>query len=402
MMLNSPAHYPIYMDYQSTTPVDPRVMNAMMPYFATKFGNPHSRNHLYGWDAEAGVEQARQDVARLIGASDKEIIFTSGATESNNIAIKGIAHFFREKKDHIVTLNTEHRCVLESCRALEREGFRVTYVPVERDGLVDVDRIKHAITDRTALVSVMMVHNEIGVIQPIEKIGALCRDRGVFFHTDAAQAFGKIPIHVDEMNIDIMSISGHKIYAPKGIGALYVRRRPRVRLEPLLHGGGQERGMRSGTLPVPLVVALGKSAEIAMHDMREEHDRIARLSHRFFAGVLSHVPQATLNGHPTKRWVGNISIRFPIKEGASLMLALKDLAISSGSACSSATMEPSYTLQALGAAEDQTHTTIRFGIGRFTTEEEIDQAITYVAEAFEMISVQEATAKRGILQHQGV
>lgn len=402
MMLNSPAHYPIYMDYQSTTPVDPRVMNAMMPYFATKFGNPHSRNHPYGWDAEAGVEQARQDVARLIGASDKEIIFTSGATESNNIAIKGIAYFFREKKDHIVTLNTEHRCVLESCRALEREGFRVTYVPVERDGLVDVDRIKHAITDRTILVSVMMVHNEIGVIQPIEKIGALCRDRGVFFHTDAAQAFGKIPIHVDEMNIDIMSISGHKIYAPKGIGALYVRRRPRVRLEPLLHGGGQERGMRSGTLPVPLVVALGKSAEIAMNDMREEHDRIARLSHRFFAGVLRHVPQATLNGHPTKRWAGNISIRFPIKEGASLMLALKDLAISSGSACSSATMEPSYTLQALGAAEDQTHTTIRFGIGRFTTEEEIDQAITYVWEAFEMISVQEATAKRGILQHQGV
>jgi cysteine desulfurase len=370
--------FPIYLDYQSTTPTDPRVLDAMMPYFMQKFGNPHSRSHAFGWEAEAAMENAREEIARLIGASDKEIIFTSGATESNNMALKGVARFYKEKKNHIITCVTEHKCVLDSCRHLEQEGFSVTYLPVGQDGLIDLEQLRKAITEQTVIVSIMTINNEIGVIQPIKEIGALCREKGVFFHTDAAQAFGKIPLNVDALNIDLMSISGHKIYAPKGIGALYVRRRPRVRMEALMNGGGQERGMRSGTVPTPLAVGLGKAAEIASREMAEEAARIARLSERFTSAILDGVPDVFLNGHRTQRWAGNINLSFAYIEGESMIMAIKDLAVSSGSACTSASLEPSYVLRALGVSEDMAHTSIRFGIGRFTTEAEIDAAIAIV------------------------
>jgi cysteine desulfurase len=377
--------YPIYLDNQSTTKVDPRVLEKMLPYFTEVYGNPHSRSHAYGWESEAAMEEARTHIANLIGASAKEIIFTSGATESNNMAIKSVGRFYKEKKNHIITVVTEHKCVLDSCRHLEKEGFDVTYLPVQRDGLVSLDALKAAITDNTLLVSIMAVNNEIGVIQPMAEIGALCRANDVFFHTDAAQAFGKIPLNVDAMQIDMMSISGHKCYAPKGIGALYVRRRPRVRMEALINGGGQERGMRSGTVPTPLAVGLGEAARIASLEMADEQQRIERLSKKFMDAILDGVPDVFLNGHRTQRWMGNINLSFAYIEGESMIMAIKDLAVSSGSACTSASLEPSYVLRALGVSEELAHTSIRFGIGRFTTEAEIDKAIEIVTSSIDRL-----------------
>ncbi len=365
---------PIYLDYQATTPMDPRVMEVMIPYFMEKFGNPHSRSHSFGFEAEEAVDVAREQVAQLIGANAKEIIFTSGATESNNLAIKGIANFYKAKKNHIITLLTEHKCVLDACRHLEQEGIRVTYLPVQTNGIVDLKVLEEAMTDETMLVSIMAVHNEIGVIQPLEEIGKICRSRGVFFHTDIAQGFGKIPIDVEKCNIDLASISGHKIYGPKGIGALYVRRRPRIRLTPLINGGGQERGMRSGTLPTPLIVGFGKAAEIAGIQMVKDRDHAQKLHDRLVSYIMANAKDVYLNGDKINRWPGNINLSFAYIEGESMILAIKDLAVSSGSACTSASLEPSYVLRALGLDEEMAHTSIRFGIGRFTTEEEIDYA----------------------------
>ena len=371
---------PIYLDYQATTPMDPRVLDAMMPYFTEKFGNPHSRSHQFGWEAEDGVEKARAQIASLIGAEPKEIIFTSGATESNNLTLKGLAHFYGERKDHIITVQTEHKCILDSCRHLEREGFRVTYLPTREDGLIDLDQLRDAIDEKTLLVSVMAVNNEIGVIQPLAEIGAMCRAAKVFFHTDAAQGVGKIPLDVNEMNIDLMSISGHKIYGPKGVGALYVRRRPRVRLEALINGGGQERGMRSGTLAPALCVGLGAACEIAEEEMAADNARIDELSKKLINGIQDKLADVYLNGSDTKRYPGNLNLSFAYVEGESLIMGLKDLAVSSGSACTSASLEPSYVLRALGVEEDLAHTSIRFGLGRFTTEAEIDFAVDTVVE----------------------
>lgn len=376
---------PVYMDYQATTPLDPRVFEAMTPYFMERYGNPHSRSHKFGWEAEAGVENAREQVAKLINANSKEIVFTSGATESNNLAIRGIAKFYGDKKNHIITVMTEHKCVLDTCRHLEMEGFKVTYLPVETNGLLDLNKLADAITDKTVLVSVMAVNNEIGVIQPLKEIGALCRSKGVFFHTDAAQAFGKIPLDVEEMNIDLMSISGHKIYGPKGVGAIYIRRKPRVRLVPLINGGGQERGFRSGTLPTPLVVGLGKAAEIAADEMASDNERVRKLSDKMYKAIVENVPDVYLNGDHEKRIPGNLNISFAYIEGESMIMAIKDLAVSSGSACTSASLEPSYVLRAIGVGEELAHTSIRFGIGRFTTEEEIDFAIKTVTGAIDKL-----------------
>jgi len=374
-------HHPIYLDYQATTPCDPRVVEAMLPYFTEKFGNPHSRNHAYGWEAEAAVEKAREQVAAIIGADPKEVIFTSGATESNNLALKGVAHFYREKKDHIITVVTEHKCVLDSCRHLEQEGFKVTYLPVKQNGLIDLDELRAAITDRTVLVSVMAVNNEIGVIQPLAEIGKLCREKGVFFHTDAAQAVGKMPLDVNAMNIDLMSISGHKLYGPKGIGALYVRRRPRVRLTALITGGGQERGMRSGTLATPLCVGLGEACAIAQAEMGAETERLRMLRDRMLKGITDRLPEVYLNGDLEQRVPGNLNISFAFVEGEGLMMGIKDLAVSSGSACTSASLEPSYVLRALGVDIEMAHTSLRLGLGRFTTEAEIDYAVDHIVEA---------------------
>ncbi|MBV8939142.1 MAG: IscS subfamily cysteine desulfurase [Alphaproteobacteria bacterium] len=369
---------PIYLDYQATTPMDPRVLSAMIPYFTEKFGNPHSRSHAYGWEAEEASEIAREKIAGLIGADAKEIVFTSGATESNNLAIKGIARFYKSRKNHIVTLVTEHKCVLDSCRHLEQEGFEVTYLPVESNGLVDLNKLQDAIRDNTVLVSVMAVNNEIGVIQPLIEIGRICREKGAFFHCDAAQGFGKIPLDVESMNIDAMSISGHKIYGPKGIGALYMRRRPRVRLEPLVSGGGQERGFRSGTLPTPLAVGLGEAAAIAKAEMGTEAERLRSYYNRFLSELLDGIPEVYLNGDRERRWPGNVNLSFAYVEGESMIMAIKDLAVSSGSACTSASLEPSYVLRALGVGETLAHTSIRFGFGRFTTDAEIDYAIALI------------------------
>ncbi len=369
---------PIYLDYQATTPVDPRVLEKILPYFTEKFGNPHSRSHAYGWEAEAACDLAREQVAALIGANEKEIVFTSGATESNNIAIKGVARFYKDKKNHIITPVTEHKCVLDSCRHLEQEGFEVTYLPVQKNGLVDLEALKAAIKPNTLLVSVMAVNNEIGVIQPLAEIGKICREREVFFHTDAAQGFGKILLDVEAMNIDLMSISGHKIYAPKGIGALFVRRRPRIRLEPLFSGGGQERGFRSGTLPTPLVVGLGEAAAIAKAEMGKDAEHVRRLFAKFEREILNGIKDVYLNGDHDSRWMGNLNASFAYVEGESMLMALKDLAVSSGSACTSASLEPSYVLRALGLNEEMAHTSIRFGFGRFTTDEEVDFAINLI------------------------
>ena len=369
---------PIYLDYQATTPVDPRVMEAMIPYFTEKFGNPHSRSHQYGWESEEAVEIARKQVATLIGAEPKEIIFTSGATESNNLAIKGVARFYKDQKNHIITVATEHKCVLDACRHLEQEGFDVTYLPVKADGLIDLEDLKNAITDKTLLVSVMAINNEIGVIQPLEEIGKICRAHKIFFHSDIAQGFGKMPIDVEKCNIDLASISGHKIYGPKGIGALYIRRRPRVRLEPIFNGGGQERGMRSGTVPTTLVVGLGKAAEIASQDMEKDYKHIKKLSDKFISSIMNGAKEIFLNGNPEHRWPGNINMSFSYIEGESMILAIKDLAVSSGSACTSSSLEPSYVLKSMGIGDELAHTSIRFGIGRFTKEEEVDYASALV------------------------
>jgi cysteine desulfurase len=366
---------PIYLDYQATTPMDPRVLEAMMPYFTYKFGNPHSRSHSYGWEAEEGVEKARAQVAKLIGADEKEVIFTSGATESNNLAIRGVAEFYKDRKNHIVTTVTEHKCVLDTCRHLEQQGFDVTYLPVQKNGLIDLDVLRAAVTDKTVVVSIMAVNNEIGVIQPLAEIGKICREKKAFFHTDAAQAAGKIPLDVEAMNIDLMSISGHKIYGPKGIGALYVRRKPRVRLVPLIVGGGQERGFRSGTLPTPLCVGLGEAAEIAMKEMDAESKRLAKLQARMLKGLNAKLTDIHVNGDLEHRIPGNLNIGFAYVEGESLMMGIKGLSVSSGSACTSASLEPSYVLRALGVEEDMAHTSLRIGLGRFTTEQEVDTAV---------------------------
>ena len=366
---------PIYLDYQATTPMDPRVLEAMMPYFTHKFGNSGSRSHAYGWEAEEGTEKARGQVAKLIGADEKEVIFTSGATESNNLAIRGVAEFYKDRKNHIITTVTEHKCVLDTCRHLEQQGFEVTYLPVRQDGLLDLDVLRAAITDKTVLVSVMAVNNEIGVIQPLAEIGKICRERKVFFHTDAAQAAGKIALDVEAMNIDLMSISGHKIYGPKGIGALYVRRKPRVRLVPMIVGGGQERGFRSGTLPTPLCVGLGEAAEICLKEMDAEAARLKKLQERMLKGLRAKLTDIVVNGDLEQRIPGNLNISFAYVEGESLMMGIKNLAVSSGSACTSASLEPSYVLRALGVEEEMAHTSLRIGLGRFTTEHEVDTAV---------------------------
>ncbi len=366
---------PIYLDYQATTPLDPRVLDAMMPYFTSNFGNPHSRSHAYGWEAEEGVEKARAQVAAIIGGDEKEVIFTSGATESNNLAIKGVAEFYKDRRDHIVTAVTEHKCVLDTCRHLEQKGFRVTYLPVQANGLIDLDQLRAAVTDKTSIVSIMAVNNEIGVVQPLKEIGEICHAKGAFFHTDAAQAVGKIPIDVNAMNIDLLSISGHKIYGPKGIGALYVRRRPRVRLVAQINGGGQERGMRSGTLAPALCVGLGEACAIARAEMPEEAVRLRRLRDRFLKAIGERLPEIHVNGDLENRVPGNLNVSFAYVEGESLMMGIKRLAVSSGSACTSASLEPSYVLRALGVEEEMAHTSLRIGFGRFTTEEEVDIAV---------------------------
>ncbi len=357
---------PIYLDYQSTTPMDPRVIDAVVKCMREDYGNPHSRTHALGWKAEEMVEIARKQVADLIAADPKEIFFTSGATESNNLAIKGVAHFYGEKKNHVITISTEHKCVINSVRELEQEGFKVTFLPVQQNGLVDLKVLEAAITEQTCLVSIMTVNNEIGVIQPIKEIGALCHKKGALFHTDAAQAFGKIPLNVDEMNIDLMSISGHKIYGPKGVGAIYIRRKPRVRIKSLISGGGQERGIRSGTLATPLVVGLGVAAEIAKNEMEKDTTHIKKLSDKLYQGVME-TTEVYLNGDKEHRFAGNLNFSFAGIEGESMIMAIKDLAVSSGSACTSSSLEPSYVLHSLGVEDELAHTSIRFGIGRFTT-----------------------------------
>ncbi|OZJ03413.1 Cysteine desulfurase, mitochondrial [Bifiguratus adelaidae] len=371
---------PIYLDMQATSPMDPRVVDAMMPYMTQFYGNPHSRTHQYGWESEKATEEARKHVADLVGADPKEIIFTSGATESNNLSIKGVARFYKGKKKHIITTQTEHKCVLDSCRVLQEEGFDVTYLPVKPNGLIDLEEFEKSIRPDTAIVSIMAVNNEIGVIQPIAEIGKICREKKVFFHTDAAQAVGKIPVDVNTMNVDLMSISGHKIYGPKGIGAIYVRRRPRVRLEAVQSGGGQERGIRSGTVPTPLCVGLGEACRIAKEEMAYDHKRISALSERLINGIQSQVTDVVRNGLPESTYPGCVNLSFSYVEGESLLMALKDIALSSGSACTSASLEPSYVLRALGADDEMAHSSIRFGIGRFTTEEEIDFVVNRVVQ----------------------
>jgi cysteine desulfurase len=421
---------PIYMDNHATTPMDPRVLEAMMPYLREDFGNAASRNHAFGWKAEAAVEQARKQVAALIGASDKELVFTSGATESDNLAIKGVVEFYKEKGDHIITLKTEHKAVLDTCKRLERVrqerldelkllrlgqltgapvsrdhlaelslkhdlesdtvyrqwaelptgGARVTYLDVEKDGRVDLKKLEAAMTDKTILVSIMFANNEIGTVQPIAEIGRLCRQRGILFHCDAVQGIGRVPFHVEEMNVDLASLSAHKMYGPKGVGALYVRRKPRVRIAPLIDGGGHERGMRSGTLNVASIVGFGKAAELARQEMPEESARLLRLREKLRKGIMSQLDMVTVNGSLEHRLPGNLNISFAYVEGEALMMAIKDVAVSSGSACTSASLEPSYVLRACGVEEDMAHSSIRFGLGRFNTEEEVDFVIKLMVD----------------------
>jgi cysteine desulfurase len=422
---------PIYMDNHATTPLDPRVLDAMMPYLKDDFGNAASRNHVFGWKAEAAVEAARKQVARLIGADPKEIVFTSGATESDNLAIKGVVDFYRSKGDHIITLKTEHKAVLDSCKRLERmraerldelkmlrlseltgrdvttdelgtlevkhnldkdevfqrwaakvpAGARVTYLDVKKDGLVDLEELKKAITDKTVLVSIMLANNEIGVVQPVNEIGKICRERGVLFHTDAVQGLGKVPFDVSAANADLVSITSHKIYGPKGVGALYVRRKPRVRIAPIIDGGGHERGMRSGTLNVSAIVGFGKAAELARTEMATESKRLEALRNRLLDGLKKKLDMLVINGNMEHRLPGNLNVSFAYVEGEALMMAIKDVAVSSGSACTSASLEPSYVLRACGVEEDMAHSSIRFGIGRFNTEEEVDYVIDLMAKS---------------------
>lgn len=365
----------LYLDYQATTPCDPRVVEKMIPYFYENFGNPHSRNHCYGWSAEEAVEKARAQVARLINANPKEIIFTSGATEANNLALKGVMKFYQDRKNHLITCVTEHKCVLDTARHLEQEGIRVTYLPVKPDGIIDLNELESAITNQTALVSIMAVNNEIGVIQPIEEIGRLCRSKGAFFHTDAAQAVGKIPLDVLKMHIDLLSLSGHKIYGPKGVGVLYVGRKPRVRLVPLMNGGGQERGLRSGTLSPALCVGLGEACAIAGEEMAQETVRLLEYRDYFYKGLTQELKEIYLNGSLIHRVPGNLNISFAHVEGEGLMMGIKDLAVSSGSACTSSSLEPSYVLHALGVNEELAHTSLRIGFGRFTTFDDLKYAM---------------------------
>jgi cysteine desulfurase len=377
---------PIYMDYNATTPVDPRVFGVMLPYFKDVFGNAASRSHTFGWKAEEAVEKARAQVAGAIGATPKEIIWTSGATESNNIAIKGVLAMYREKGNHIVTQEIEHKAVIDPCRYLEQHGCRVTFLPVDRYGHVSAEQVRAALTDETVLVSIMHGNNEIGTVNPIKEIGAACKDRGVLFHTDASQTFAKLPIDVEEMGIDLLSCSGHKIYGPKGIGALYVRRRrPRVRCEPVVHGGGHERGMRSGTLNVPAIVGMGEAAELCVAARAQEFERVAALRDRLKDGLFRRLDEIYLNGHPTERIPNNLNVSFLYVEGESLMMGFSDIAVSSGSACTSASLEPSYVLKSLGVGDDLAHSSIRFSVGRFTTEEEVDYAIERVCSTVEKL-----------------
>ncbi len=381
---------PVYLDFQATTPTDPRAVEAMLPYFSERFGNPHSAQHAMGRAAEEAIDAARAKLAALLSAEPREIVFTSGATESNNVAIKGVAAFFRGRKSHIVTCVTEHKCLLESCRHVQAGGVRVTYLPVGRDGLIDLNRLREAIDEETMLVSIMAVNNEIGVIQPVAEIGAICRDRGVYFHTDAAQAVGKIPLDVRAMNIDLMSVSGHKMYGPKGIGALYVRRRPRVRLEALMSGGGQERGLRSGTLPTPLCVGFGEAGAIAEAEMEEEAARLSGLRRRLMQALTARLDDVYLNGDDERRIPGNLNLAFAGVDAEALMASLPDLCLSTGSACTSAEVEPSYVLRALGLPEDLARASLRIGLGRFTSEAEVDFAAARIAEAVERLRRAEA------------
>ncbi len=372
---------PVYLDNHATTPVDPRVLEAMLPYFNARFGNAASRNHSFGWEAEKAVEEARRKVAALIGASEREIVFTSGATESDNLAIKGAAEMYAERGDHIVTCATEHKAVLDTCKRLEKRGFRVAVLPVGRDGRVDLAELAAAITDRTILVSIMAANNEIGVLQPVREIGALCRERGVLFHTDAVQAAGKVPLDVNADSIDLASLSAHKMYGPKGVGALYVRRRnPRVQLTAQMDGGGHERGMRSGTLNVPGIVGFGEACEICRREMAGEGPRLAALRDRLRAKLEAGLDEIYVNGSMEHRLPNNLNMSFAFVEGESLLMGIGDVAVSSGSACTSATLEPSYVLKALGVGDDLAHTSVRFGLGRFNTEEEIDYVAARVIE----------------------
>jgi cysteine desulfurase len=373
-MNNDIPHLPIYMDYSATTPVDPRVVDKMIPYLREQFGNPASRSHAYGWDAERAVEEARENVAALVNADPREIIWTSGATESDNLAIKGAAHFYKSKGKHIITVKTEHKAVLDTCRELEREGFEVTYLDVKEDGLIDLEVFKAALRPDTILVSVMSVNNEIGVIQDIEAIGEITREKGIIFHVDAAQATGKVVIDLQKLKVDLMSFSAHKTYGPKGIGALYVRRKPRIRIEAQMHGGGHERGMRSGTLATHQIVGMGEAFRIAREEMATENERIRMLRDRLLRG-LQDMEETYVNGDMEKRVPHNLNISFNFVEGESLIMAVKDVAVSSGSACTSASLEPSYVLRALGRNDELAHSSIRFTVGRFTTEQDVDYVI---------------------------
>jgi cysteine desulfurase len=375
--MDTTPHLPIYLDYGATTPCDPRVVDAMIPWLREHFGNPASRSHAWGWEAEAAVEKAREDVAALIGADPREIVWTSGATESNNLAIKGAAHFYKSRGKHLITVKTEHKAVLDTMRELERQGFEVTYLDVQDDGMLSMDALKAAIRPDTILISVMFVNNEIGVIQDIPGIGAMCREKGIIFHVDAAQATGKVAIDMATLPVDLMSLASHKTYGPKGIGALYVRRKPRIRLEAQMHGGGHERGMRSGTLPTHQCVGMGEAFRIAKLEMAQDNAKARALHDRLING-LKDMEQVFLNGHPTQRVPHNINMSFNYVEGESLIMGIKGLAVSSGSACTSASLEPSYVLRALGRSDELAHSSLRMTIGRWTTEAEIDEAIATI------------------------
>jgi cysteine desulfurase len=392
---------PIYMDNHATTPMDPRVLDAMLPYFTDKFGNAASRNHSFGWVAEEGVDKARNQIASLINAKSKEIIFTSGATESDNLAIQGVVEFYKDKGNHVITCVTEHKAVLDSCKALERAGkATVTYLPVDKYGMVDPEAVRRAITDKTVLITIMAANNEIGTIHPIAEIGRIAKEKGVLFHCDATQGVGKIPVDVEKMGIDLLSASAHKIYGPKGVGILYVRSKgPRVRLTPIIDGGGHERGLRSGTLNVPGIVGFGAACEFAGREMAEEGDRLRNLRDKLQANLFERLDEVYLNGHPTERLPGNLNVSFAYVEGESLLMGIKDVAVSSGSACTSATLEPSYVVRALGTDEELAHSSIRFGLGRFNTEEEVDfvaQRVTDEVRRLRDMSPLYEMAKEGI------
>jgi len=391
---------PIYMDYHATTPVDPRVVDAMLPYFTTHFGNAASRNHAFGWEAEEAVETARRQVADLIGANPKEIIFTSGATESNNLAIKGVAEMYREKGNHIITCVTEHKAVIDTCKKLEKQGGRVTYLPVQKDGRIDLADLRAAITEKTILITIMTANNEIGVLQPIAEIGAIAKEKGILFHTDAVQAVGKVPFSVTDAKVDLVSMSGHKFYGPKGVGALYVRRRnPRVLLAEQISGGGHERGMRSGTLNVPGIVGLGAAAAIAQAEMATESERLRMLRDELNKKLHANLDELYINGSMEYRLPHNLNVSFAYVEGESLLMGINDVAVSSGSACTSASLEPSYVLKALGAGDDLAHSSIRFGLGRWTTEEEVDyvvEKLTTVVRRLREMSPLYEMAKEGV------